>query len=219
MARWTSSIRLDAAAASCRVPNTTVKVWRRVRSSRRHGSRSYMPVWRAPATTRGWAACMSRARTPPILTDASRSTCQETLPGPNSPASGSPSRMAPTVRPRGPTGTGSFGPRPEAGRPRSGRTGSSHPGPGSDACGGPRVGGLGVGDDVDEVGHARVERPAQRRPDAVRGRDQLPGAAQGGNDLVVPAARLQVGGHVVAEEELHGVLLEPPGAVVAADHD
>src|SRR5215218_1738415 len=87
MPAWTSSIRPAAARASCAVPNTTVKVSRRVRSSRRHGCAAYMPVCLAPATTSGWAACISRARTPPIITEASRSTRQDTLSGPNSPGS------------------------------------------------------------------------------------------------------------------------------------
>src|SRR5215211_43025 len=74
MPAWTSSIRPAAARASCAVPDTTGKVSRRVRSSRRHGCAAYMPVCLAPATTSGWAACISRARTPPIITEASRST-------------------------------------------------------------------------------------------------------------------------------------------------
>ena len=46
-----------------------------------------MPVWRAPATTSGWAECISSALAPPSITVASRWTRQETESGPNSPGS------------------------------------------------------------------------------------------------------------------------------------
>jgi len=71
-----------------------------------------------------------------------------------------------------------------------------------------------VGQHVDQVGHAGGERAAQRRGDPGRVGDQFTGSAQRGNDLVVAAARLQVGRHVIAVQGLHGVLLQPPDAVV-----
>src|SRR5262245_41168228 len=46
-----------------------------------------MPVWRAPATTSGWAECISSALAPPSITVASRWTRQDTESGPNSPGS------------------------------------------------------------------------------------------------------------------------------------
>ena len=55
-------------------------------------------------------------------------------------------------------------------------------------------------------------------PISVRRGDQLAAAAERGHHLVVAALRLQLGGHVVAVEQLHRVLLQPPDAVVAADH-
>ena len=50
-----------------------------------------------------------------------------------------------------------------------------------------------VGDHVDQVGHAGVERAAQRWADRGRAGDHLPGAAERRDHLVVPAPRLQVG--------------------------
>src|SRR5439155_10111398 len=70
-----------------------------------------------------------------------------------------------------PGGLAGAAPRPLSPRARS-----------SDAAGGARVGDLGVGHDVHQVGHARGERAAQRRPDASGLGDQLPGPAQGGDD-------------------------------------
>ena len=49
--------------------------------------------------------------------------------------------------------------------------------------------------------------------------DRLTGSAERPDDVVISGGRLQVGRHVVAVEELHGVFLQPPHAVVAHDHD
>ena len=53
---------------------------------------------------------------------------------------------------------------------------------------------------------------------SLRPGDQLAGAAERRDHLVVAALRLQVGGDVVAVQRLHRVLLQAPDAVVAADH-
>src|ERR671914_2677710 len=68
----------------------------------------------------------------------------------------------------------------------------------SDAGGGAWIGDLGVGGDVDEIGHPGVEGPAQGRADVGRSGDELTGAAERAYDLVVTALRLQVGGDVIA---------------------
>src|SRR5260370_17079398 len=72
---------------------------------------------------------------------------------------------------------------------------------------------------MDQVRQPRSERPPERGPDLLRPGDQFAGAAQRRDHLVIPALGLQVGGDVVAVERLHGMLLQPPDAVVAADHD
>src|ERR1700722_7890963 len=84
---------------------------------------------------------------------------------------------------------------------------------------GPGVGGRDVGDHVDQVGDAGGEGPAERRGDVGWRRDQLAGAAQGAHPLVVAGAWAQVGGHVVAVDGPHRLLLQAPGRVVADDHD
>jgi DNA invertase Pin-like site-specific DNA recombinase len=67
---------------------------------------------------------------------------------------------------KGPTAIGSLA-RPN----RAGRMRNRHGRARSDPCCGARVGGLDVGDHVDQVRHARAERPAQRRADLARRSD------------------------------------------------
>src|SRR5439155_19438746 len=81
------------------------------------------------------------------------------------------------------------------------------------------VGDLRVGDDVDQVGDAGGEGTAQRRTDVRGFGHELAGAPQGAHHLVVPAARLQVGGDVVAVQGAHRMPLQAPAGVVPADHD
>src|SRR6266536_2786105 len=88
----------------------------------------------------------------------------------------------------------------------------------SQSGGGAWVGDLRAGEDGDQVGEAGAEGAAERGGDGVRGGDQLAGAAERPRHLVVAAAGLQLGRHVVAVQPAHRVLLEPPGAVVAAHH-
>src|SRR5215468_1669578 len=71
---------------------------------------------------------------------------------------------------------------------------------------------------VDQVGHAGVEGALEGGADVGGAGDQLAGTAEGADHLVVAGLWGQVRGHVVAVEELHGVLFQPPDAVVADDH-
>src|SRR5918994_1667475 len=77
----------------------------------------------------------------------------------------------------------------------------------------------GVGEHVDERRLAGGEGALQRGTQLVGPLHELTVPAERAHDLVVAALRLQVGGHRIAVQELHRVLLERPDPVVPHDAD
>src|SRR5687767_10806438 len=77
------------------------------------------------------------------------------------------------------------------------------------------IGDLGIGQDVDYVRLAGVERALEGRGDVVGLRDELALSSEGLHQLVVTDAGSELGRDVVSAQRAHRVFLEPPDAVVA----